>query len=89
MKQGFVHLHNHSEYSLLDGACRIDELTAYAAEQGMPAIAITDHGVLYGIIDFYRSAKKQGIKPIIGCEVYIAPRSRFDKQPRIDDTWPI
>ena len=85
MKQGFVHLHNHSEYSLLDGACRIDELTAYAAEQGMPAIAITDHGVLYGIIDFYRSAKKQGIKPIIGCEVYIAPRSRFDKQPRIDD----
>lgn len=85
MNQGFVHLHNHSEYSLLDGACRIDELTTYAAEQGMPAIAITDHGVLYGIIDFYRSAKKKGVKPIIGCEVYMAPRSRFDKRPRVDD----
>lgn len=80
----FVHLHNHSEYSLLDGACRISELAAYAAQQGMPAVAITDHGVLYGVIDFYREARKQGIKPIIGCEVYVAPRSRLDKETRKD-----
>lgn len=85
MGQGFVHLHNHSEYSLLDGACRVDEMIAHCADQGMPAVAITDHGVLYGVIDFYRSAKKRGIKPVIGCEIYVAPRSRFDKQPKIDD----
>jgi DNA polymerase-3 subunit alpha len=85
MAQGFVHLHNHTEYSLLDGACRIGELTARCAELGMPAVAITDHGVLYGAIDFYRAAKKNNIKAIIGCEVYIAPRSRFDKQPKVDD----
>lgn len=81
----FVHLHNHTEYSLLDGACRIKELIAQAKELGMPAVAITDHGVLYGVIDFYREAKKQGIKPIIGCEVYVAPRSRLDREARIDD----
>lgn len=85
MQQGFVHLHNHTEYSLLDGACRIEEMTARCAELGMPAAAITDHGVLYGVIDFYRAAKKRNIKAIIGCEVYVAPRSRFDKQPRVDD----
>ncbi|NLB53661.1 MAG: DNA polymerase III subunit alpha, partial [Syntrophomonadaceae bacterium] len=85
MAQGFVHLHNHTEYSLLDGACRIGELTARCSELGMPAVAITDHGVLYGAIDFYRAAKKSNIKAIIGCEVYIAPRSRFDKQPKVDD----
>ncbi|MDD3894016.1 MAG: DNA polymerase III subunit alpha [Syntrophomonadaceae bacterium] len=85
MAQCFVHLHNHSEYSLLDGACRIEGMAAHCAEQGMPAVAVTDHGVLYGVIDFFRCAKKRGIKPIIGCEVYIAPRSRFDKQPKIDD----
>lgn len=85
MGKGFVHLHNHSEFSLLDGACRIKDLVGRAAEMEMPAIAITDHGVLYGIIDFYREAKKQGIKPIIGCEVYVAPRSRFDKENRMDD----
>lgn len=85
MPKGFVHLHNHSEYSLLDGACRIEKLVAHCADQGMPAVAITDHGVLYGVIDFYRAAKKRGIKAIIGCEVYIAPRTRFDKQPKIDD----
>lgn len=85
MGSNFVHLHNHSEYSLLDGACRIKELIAKAVELNMPAIAITDHGVLYGVIDFYREAMKQGIKPIIGCEVYVAPRSRFDKEARIDD----
>lgn len=82
---GFVHLHNHSEYSLLDGACRVRELVGRAVELGMPAVAITDHGVLYGVIDFYREAKKQGIKPIIGCEVYIAPRSRLDKEKAHDD----
>ncbi|MGI5922076.1 MAG: DNA polymerase III subunit alpha [Syntrophomonadaceae bacterium] len=80
MENEFVHLHCHSEYSLLDGACRIKDLVGRAAELGMPAVAITDHGVLYGIIDFYREAKKQGIKPIIGCEVYVAPRSRLDKE---------
>ncbi|HNX92501.1 MAG TPA: PHP domain-containing protein, partial [Syntrophomonas sp.] len=85
MSNGFVHLHNHSEYSLLDGACRVKGLVSQAAELGMPAVAITDHGVLYGVIDFYREAKKQGIKPIIGCEVYVAPRTRLDKEARVDD----
>lgn len=85
MSVNFVHLHNHSEYSLLDGACRINELVTAARELGMPAVAITDHGVLYGVIDFYRAAKKQGIKPIIGCEVYVAPRSRLDKIKGVDD----
>ena len=70
----------------MDGACRIKDLVSRAAEMGMPAVAITDHGVLYGIIDFYREAKKQGIKPIIGCEVYVAPRSRLDKEDRMDDS---
>ncbi|MDD2619812.1 MAG: DNA polymerase III subunit alpha [Syntrophomonadaceae bacterium] len=81
----FVHLHNHSEYSLLDGACRVKNLVARAVELEMPAVAITDHGVLYGVVDFYREAKKRGIKPIIGCEVYVAPRSRLDKEAHIDD----
>jgi len=78
----FVHLHVHSEYSLLDGACRIDKLVDYAAELGFPALAITDHGVLYGAIDFYKAAKAKGIRPIIGCEVYVAPGSRFEKKTR-------
>ncbi|MCX5780892.1 MAG: DNA polymerase III subunit alpha [Firmicutes bacterium] len=86
MEKGFIHLHNHSEYSLLDGACRIKDLVSQAVALGMPAVAITDHGVLYGIMDFYREAKKQGIKPIIGCEVYVAPRSRLDKEARQDDS---
>lgn len=81
---GFVHLHNHSEYSLLDGASRIKDMIKRAVELEMPALAITDHGVLYGVIDFYREAKKQGIKPIIGCEVYVAPRSRLDREARVD-----
>lgn len=85
MSKGFVHLHNHSEFSLLDGACRITELVDQAASLGMPAVAITDHGVLYGVIDFYREAQKRGIKPIIGCEVYVAPRSRLDKELRMDE----
>ncbi|MBP2631276.1 MAG: dnaE [Firmicutes bacterium] len=75
----FVHLHVHTEYSLLDGASRIEELTKKAKELNMPAIAITDHGSMYGVIDFYKAAKKNGIKPIIGCEVYLAPKSRFDR----------
>ncbi|QGU00190.1 DNA polymerase III alpha subunit [Candidatus Syntrophocurvum alkaliphilum] len=85
MGKGFVHLHNHSEYSLLDGACRIKDLVTRAVELDMPAVAITDHGVLYGAIDFYKEANNQGIKPIIGCEVYVAPRTRFDKEAKIDD----
>lgn len=80
----FVHLHVHTEYSLLDGACRIDELIDQALEFNMPAVAITDHGVMYGVIDFYKNAKEKGIKPIIGCEVYVAPGSRFDKKQRTD-----
>ena len=75
----FVHLHVHSEYSLLDGACRIDRLVSAAKKLGQNALGITDHGVMYGVIDFYRACKKQGIKPVVGCEVYVAPRSRFDK----------
>ncbi|MBQ8732255.1 MAG: DNA polymerase III subunit alpha [Oscillospiraceae bacterium] len=80
----FVHLHLHSEYSLLDGACRINQLVEEVAAQGQPAVAITDHGVMFGAIDFYKAANKAGIKPIIGCEVYVAPRTRFDKTPRVD-----
>ena len=76
----FVHLHVHTEYSLLDGACRIGKLCSAAKELGQNALAITDHGNMYGAVDFWRECKKQGIKPIIGCEVYVAPRSRFDKE---------
>ena len=80
----FVHLHVHTEYSLLDGACRLDRLCSVAKERGQTALAITDHGNLFGAVDFYRTAKKHGIKPIIGCEVYVASRSRFDKVHGID-----
>ena len=76
---GFVHLHVHTEYSLLDGACRIRDLPARIREMGQTAVAITDHGVMYGAIDFYRACKAEGIHPIIGCEVYVARRTRFDK----------
>ena len=82
---GFVHLHVHSEYSLLDGACRIRELINRVRELGQDAVAITDHGVMYGVVDFYKEAKKAGIKPIIGCEVYVAARSRFDKIHEFDN----
>ncbi len=75
----FVHLHNHTEYSLLDGACRIKDLISAAKNLGQKALAITDHGVMYGAVEFYKAAKNAGIKPIIGCEVYVAPRTRFDK----------
>lgn len=76
----FTHLHVHTEYSLLDGSCKIKEITEKAKSLGMDSLAITDHGVMYGVIDFYRAAKASGIKPIIGCEVYVAPGSRFDKE---------
>ena len=82
--ENFAHLHVHTEYSLLDGACRIPALVARAKELGQQSIAITDHGVMYGVIDFYKECKKQGIRPVIGCEVYVAPRTRFDKVHRID-----
>ena len=80
----FVHLHIHTEYSLLDGACRIDQLMDRVKECGQTAIACTDHGVMYGCVQFYKAAKKAGIKPIIGCEVYVATRTRFDKVNKID-----
>lgn len=80
----FTHLHIHTEYSLLDGACRIKPLLQHVKDIGQKAIAITDHGVMYGCVDFYVQAKAMGIKPIIGCEVYVAPRSRFDKVHGID-----
>ncbi len=76
----FTHLHVHTEYSLLDGSSKIKELTARAKELGMDSLAITDHGVMYGVIDFYRAAREVGIKPVIGCEVYVAPNSRFDRE---------
>ena len=82
----FVHLHLHSEYSLLDGAARIAEIADKAIKENQDAVAITDHGVMYGAVEFYRSLKAKGIKPIIGCEVYVAPRSRFQKEGRMDSS---
>ena len=80
----FVHLHVHSEYSLLDGACRLNGLISRVRELGQTAVAVTDHGVMYGIAEFYKAAKREGIKPILGCEVYVAARTRHDKQHGID-----
>ena len=77
---GFTHLHVHTEYSLLDGSCKIKEIATRAKELGMEHLAITDHGNMYGVIDFYRAAKEAGINPVIGCEVYVAPGSRFDRE---------
>ena len=79
----FAHLHVHTEYSLLDGSNKIKECVARVKELGMDSVAITDHGVMFGVIDFYRAAKAEGIKPILGCEVYVAPGSRFDKEPGV------
>ncbi len=84
IKMAFTHLHVHTEYSLLDGACRINRIARSAREKGQTALAITDHGVMYGVIDFYRACKKEGVKPVIGCEVYVAPKSRFDKTSSYD-----
>ena len=81
----FVHLHVHTEFSLLDGAGRVDDMILAAKKLGMKALAITDHGAMYGVLKFFKKAKKEGIKPIIGCEVYVAPRSRLERTPKIDD----
>lgn len=81
-KKEFTHLHVHTEYSLLDGSAKIGELVKRAKELGMDSLAITDHGAMFGVIDFYKACKEEGIKPIIGCEVYVAPKSRFDKNSR-------
>ena len=80
----FTHLHVHTEYSLLDGACRIDDLVRRLKELGQTSVAITDHGVMYGCVEFYKACQAEGIKPIIGCEVYVAPRTRFDKVHELD-----
>ena len=77
----FTHLHVHTEYSLLDGACRLKEIASAAKRKGFSSLAITDHGVMYGVIDFYRACQKEGIHPVIGCEVYVAPKSRLEKNP--------
>ncbi|MGE5630467.1 MAG: DNA polymerase III subunit alpha [Caulobacteraceae bacterium] len=82
--RNFAHLHVHTEYSLLDGAGRVEDLVAKAKELGMDSIAITDHGVMYGVVDFYKQARKYGIKPIIGCEVYVAARTMKDRDPKLD-----
>lgn len=84
MKKPFTHLHLHTEYSMLDGSSKISELVARVKELGMDSVAITDHGVMHGVIDFYKECKKQGIHPIIGCEAYVAPRSRKDKENKYD-----
>lgn len=81
---GFVHLHVHSEYSLLDGACRLKELVKKVKDLGQKAVAVTDHGCMYAAVEFYNEAQKQGVKPIIGCEVYVAPRTRHDKVHKLD-----
>ena len=83
----FVHLHVHTEYSLLDGFCRIDRIAQKAKSLGQSSIAITDHGVMYGAVAFYRACLKEGIHPIIGCEVYVAPRTRFQKEHGLDNNY--
>ncbi|MEG2429671.1 MAG: PHP domain-containing protein, partial [Oscillospiraceae bacterium] len=86
MKNDFVHLHLHTEYSLLDGACVIKKLVKKVKELNQTAVAITDHGCMYGVVEFYKQCKQEGIKPIIGCEVYVANRSRFDKVHKVDSS---
>ncbi len=81
----FTHLHLHTEYSLLDGSGKIKEMVARVKELGMDSMAITDHGVMYGVIDFYRACLAEGIRPVIGCEVYVAPGSRFDREAGTSD----
>ena len=81
----FVHLHVHSDYSLLDGACRIDRLTDRAVELGMKSLALTDHGNLFGAIEFYNTAKSKGVQPILGCELYLVEGSRLERQGRSDE----
>lgn len=86
MAPEFVHLHVHSEYSLLDGAARLKDLVASAARMGMPSLALTDHGVMYGVVDFYKLCQEQGIHPVVGCEVYVATRGRLNKTPHVDSS---
>ena len=76
----FVHLHNHTQYSLFDGLTRIPEMVKKAKDLGMPAVAVTDHGNMYGLIHLYKAAKKEGIKPILGCEIYMTRGSRFEQK---------
>ena len=83
----FVHLHVHTEFSLLDGACRIDQIAKRAKELGQTALAVTDHGVMYGAVNFYKACLAEGIQPIIGCEVYVAPRSRHQKEHGLDNNY--
>ena len=83
----FVHLHNHSEYSLLDGLSKIKEMVDYVKAQNMKAIAITDHGNMYGTIRFYKACHEAGIKPIIGCEIYVAKRTLKDKEAGVDNEY--
>ncbi|MFQ5555503.1 MAG: DNA polymerase III subunit alpha, partial [Acidimicrobiia bacterium] len=85
MSDSFVHLHVHTEFSMLDGAARVDDLVTAVAASGQPAVAITDHGVLYGVVDFVKAARAAGVKPIIGIEAYVTPGSRFDRPPRRED----
>ncbi|MDP2799933.1 MAG: PHP domain-containing protein, partial [Deltaproteobacteria bacterium] len=84
-RANFIHLHVHTEYSLLDGAIRLKDLFRTAKEYRMPAIAMTDHGNMFGAVDFYQMARQNDIKPIIGCEVYVAPKSRLDKTARVNE----
>lgn len=89
MADSFVHLHNHTEYSMLDGAARVEELVLAAKADGQRALGITDHGNMYGVIEFYETCRKHGITPVIGLEAYMAANSRFDRPPRrgkMDDT---
>ena len=83
----FVHLHVHTEYSLLDGACRIDALPERAKALGQTALAVTDHGVMYGAVAFYKACRAAGVKPLIGCEVYVAPGSRFGREHKVDSEY--
>src|SRR3989344_4878267 len=83
----FTHLHLHSHYSLLDGLSKIDEIVSRVKELGMDSVALTDHGNLYGAIEFYQKASKEGIKPILGCELYLAPRTLYDKEPGRDSEY--
>ena len=87
MSSEFVHLHNHSDYSLLDGAQRVDQLVNTIDELNMDSVALTEHGNMFSVIHFYNQARESGIKPIIGCEIYIATGSRFDKKSKVDGGW--
>ena len=87
MSAGFTHLHCHTEYSLLDGACRVQEILKKCRDYDMKSCAITDHGVMFGALEFYKAAKKQGVKPIIGCELYLAKHGRRDRSQRGEENF--